>query len=243
VENSILESGHVTTDGDQQLSLADEAYVTLRERIVSCRLAPGQRVTERQLAAELDFGLTPIRQALVRLNAEGLVRTLPRRGYQVTPLTIQSVNELFQIWRILGPAIAELTARNMPADDREQTLRENAEKISKARAKHDHSALVELSDGLWLKLAEGTGNRRLAEMYARLSGELRRVFTLLFQDPAALNALLGADGDLVPSPLTVDPDASRTNAEQFITTAHRHALGILMEWPSVAQAEVVFPLA
>ncbi|WP_285493957.1 GntR family transcriptional regulator [Actinomadura sp. NBRC 104425] len=230
-------------DGDQPRSRADEAYLTLRERIVNCRLAPGQRVTERQLAAELDLGLTPIRQALVRLDSEGLVRTLPRRGYQVTPLTIQSVNELFQIWRILGPAIAELTVKTASVDEREQVQRMYAEKIGRARAENDHSALVELADSMWVRLAEATGNRRLAEMYTRLSGELCRVFRLLFQDSAALDALFGAHGDLFFSFLNADPEESRANAERFITVAHRHALGILMEWPSVAQAEVVFPVA
>ena len=75
-------------------SLADEAYAALRDRIVDCRLAPGLRVTEKQLAAELGVGHTPVRQALARLDNDGLVKTLPRRGYQITPLTIESVNEL-----------------------------------------------------------------------------------------------------------------------------------------------------
>ena len=96
----------MTSDDSQTPSRADEAYVALRERIVDCLLAPGLRITERQLAADLGIGLTPVRQALTRLDSENLVRTLPRRGYQVTPLTLGSVNELFQVWRILGPAIA-----------------------------------------------------------------------------------------------------------------------------------------
>jgi DNA-binding GntR family transcriptional regulator len=113
---------HVTSDDSRTPSLADEAYEALRERIVDCRLAPGSRVTERQLAADLGFGLTPVRQALARLDSEDLVRTLPRRGYQITPLTIESVNDLFQVWRILGPAIAELAGQNMPAENRAQLM-------------------------------------------------------------------------------------------------------------------------
>ena len=114
----------MTADDSRTPSLADEAYEALRERIVDCRLAPGARVTERQLAADLGFGLTPVRQALARLDSEELVRTLPRRGYQITPLTIGSVNELFQVWRIIGPPIVELAARNIPADTRAQLFGE-----------------------------------------------------------------------------------------------------------------------
>lgn len=51
--------------------------MALRERIVDGRLAPGLRITERQLAADMGIGLTPVRQALARLDGENLVRTLP----------------------------------------------------------------------------------------------------------------------------------------------------------------------
>ena len=104
-------SAVTATDGMTPGTLAGEVYVTLREQIATCQLAPGQRVTERQLATDLGYGLTPVRQALARLSGERLVRTLPRRGYQITPLTIGSVNELFQVWRIIGPPIVELAAQ------------------------------------------------------------------------------------------------------------------------------------
>ena len=223
-------------------SLADEAYEALRERIVDCRLAPGSRVTERQLAADLGFGLTPVRQALARLDSEDLVRTLPRRGYQITPLTIESVNDLFQVWRILGPAIAELAGRNMPVDNRAAVISAFLSRLDSARSDGDVSAVIQGSTELWMRLAEATGNRRLVSMYVRLVDELRRVFTLIYTDPAAGGALKTlADSD---DWLTADDPAKvRAYTEQFIDTAHRGVLAILTSWPSVVQAEVVPPVA
>lgn len=232
----------MTTDDPQPFTLADEAYRALRDRIVDCRLSPGQRVTERQLGAELGFGLTPIRQSLARLDSEGLIRTLPRRGYQITPLTIESVNELFEVWRILGPAIVELASRNVSAESRTQMLGAFQAKLNAAGEARDAAALLQNADELWTRLAEATGNRRLVAMYVRLVDELRRVFSLIFQDPAAVDALAGLSGDQRWFPLD-DPAKDRAHTEQFIDTAHRSVLAIITSWPSVAQAEVVPPAA
>jgi len=232
----------VTSDDSRTPSLADEAYVALRERIVDCRLAPGLRITERQLAADLGIGLTPVRQALARLDSENLVRTLPRRGYQVTPLTIGSVNELFQVWRILGPAIAELAGRNMPTDIRAQVMSTYRSRFDSARRDGDVSAVLQGDAELWMRLAEATGNRRLVAMYVQLVDELRRVFTLSYQDPDAAGALgVMAGGD--DWFLIDDPAKIRAHTERFIDTAHRGVLAILTSWPSVVQAEVVPPAA
>jgi DNA-binding GntR family transcriptional regulator len=232
----------VTSDDSQTPSRADEAYVALRERIVDCRLAPGLRITERQLAADLGIGLTPVRQALTRLDSENLVRTLPRRGYQVTPLTLGSVNELFQVWRILGPAIAELAARNMPVDNRAEVMSRYRARVDSARRDGGLPSVLQTDAELWMRLAEATGNSRLIAMYVRLVDELRRVFMLSYHDPAAAGALaLLSDGD--DWFLSDDPAKIRAHTECFIDTAHRGVLGILTSWPSVVQAEVVPPAA
>lgn len=220
-------------------TLAGEVYVILRERITSCQLAPGQRVTERQLAADLGYGLTPVRHALARLDGEGLVRTLPRRGYQVTPLTIGSVNELFQVWRIIGPPLAAIAARNIPADVRGRVFAERFAPVERASAGGDPVRVIEASAAFWQWLAEATRNGRLLELYTRLEGELRRVFMLVFRDPAAHEILRPGAAHAWPD--GADPEACRRHAEMFIDTSHRLLLGILATWPSVVQAEVIPP--
>jgi hypothetical protein len=93
-----------------------------------------------------------------------------------------------------------------------------------------------------MRLAEATGNRRLVAMYVQLVDELRRVFTLSYQDPDAAGALgVMAGGD--DWFLLDDPAKIRAHTERFIDTAHRGVLAILTSWPSVVQAEVVPPAA
>lgn len=232
----------MSTEDDRPPSLADGAYAELRDRIVDCRLLPGERVTEKQLAGDLGFGLTPIRQALARLDSEGLVRTLPRRGYQVTPLTIGSVNEFFQVWRIIGPAIAEIAGQNMSAAQRSRVLSAYTAKAQPAREAGDVTMLLDASEELWNSLAEATGNRRLVAMYVRLTDELRRIFRLVFQDQGATGVL--AELEHVESWMIADDPAKyRAHIEQFIDAVHHGVLAILTSWPSVVEAEVVPPVA
>ena len=88
--------------------MSETAYRTLRERVLTCKLTPGARLTERGTAAELGLGLSPVRHALTRLVQDGLVRLTPLEGYRVAPLTVRSVDDLFNVWLLLGPEIARL---------------------------------------------------------------------------------------------------------------------------------------
>ena len=78
---------YVNDASGPRISLGEAAYRRLRGDIISCRLVPGQRITEKQLSADMGFGLAPVRDPLTRLDHEGLVRTLPGKGYQVAPTT------------------------------------------------------------------------------------------------------------------------------------------------------------
>src|SRR4051812_15077038 len=85
---------------------SDAAYRMLRKRILTCELCPGQWFTERRSAVELGLGLSPVRGALTRLVQDGLVQSVPAKGYRVTPLTLKSVKDLFTTWALLIPEMA-----------------------------------------------------------------------------------------------------------------------------------------
>lgn len=63
----------------------------------------GTALHRARLALTTGLGVSSIREALTRLDHDGLVRTLPRKGYQVTPLTVKSVDDLFVLWGIIVP--------------------------------------------------------------------------------------------------------------------------------------------
>lgn len=95
---------------------ADEAYRTLRERILTGTLAPGDHLGEAELATSLDVSRTPVRDALRRLQVEGLVQQEPNRGARVSDWS-DDVAELYELRMLLeGHAAGRAATRLLPAD-------------------------------------------------------------------------------------------------------------------------------
>ena len=98
-------------------SQGEIAYTELRRRIIRCELEPGERITEAQLASVTGIGKTPVREALTRLVQDGLVRSIPGHGYEVTPITLGDVQDLYNFRLIIEPAAAQLAAGHVNATD------------------------------------------------------------------------------------------------------------------------------
>jgi len=104
-------------------ALADQARAQLEELIVKLDLPPGSVWTELQLSEKLGIGRTPVREALQRLEADHLVRILPRLGVQVTEINVTQQLLLLDVRRVLERLIAENAARRATPEEREQLLR------------------------------------------------------------------------------------------------------------------------
>lgn len=225
-----------------RVSLGEAAYRRVRDDILACRLAPGQRVTERGLALELGASIGAVREALTRLDHEGLVRTLPRKGYLVTPLTMKSVNDLYDVWRLIGPELTRLGIRRATA---EQTRRMRALMLAASDYTHqsgspdeDKNFRLETGMGFFVVLAEATGNEYLISAYRRISGDLSRVAALLLDQEWADIADLVADGPRTDRMLAGDADGAAEDVSQFIEKARDRTLRILSQWPSVVSSEI-----
>lgn len=87
--------------------LRETVYAELRADVISCRLAPGTEIREAELAARFDMSKSPVRDALMRLEREGLVITLPRQGYRVAPVSLIDVLDMFHLRAALERACME----------------------------------------------------------------------------------------------------------------------------------------
>ena len=87
--------------------MANQAYEYLYHKIVSCEYLPGQELNEKQLVEETGLGRTPLREALLLLQREGLVDIFPRKGMRISQMTEASVNDLYQTRKLLEPAVME----------------------------------------------------------------------------------------------------------------------------------------
>jgi len=158
-------------------SLAEQAYLRLRQEILVCDLTPGQVVSERELAGRYDMSKTPIREALNQVCHQGLVQRLPGRGYMVTPITIKDIRDLFDLRMVLELAAAERAAQN-PSPSLIALLKEMSTVSYNPEDPKSRIEFLKTNRSFHLALAEATGNRRLVVTLEELLNEMERLFHL-----------------------------------------------------------------
>ncbi len=110
--NTILKPA---TDND---SLAEQAYRLLEEQLVTLRLPPGVLITEKSLMDQAGIGRTPVREAIQRLSAEGLLQVIPRKGLMVTPLRRSDLRQIIEARRVLERLMVVKAAERATPDQR-----------------------------------------------------------------------------------------------------------------------------
>jgi DNA-binding GntR family transcriptional regulator len=159
--------------------LREDVHALLRERIVKGELRPGNRLQDVQLAAELGVSRTPIREALLRLEREGLVESDPNRGFFVAQLSRKEVLETYpMVWALECLA---LESAGPPTPPQIQALRQiNAEMAATA----DSLQRQELDLRWHQTLLESCPNERLKDFLAALKQIVRRYECVYMRDPA-----------------------------------------------------------
>lgn len=104
----------------QAPSLADRAYLEIRDLIVSLKLPPGDLIDERRLVQSLGIGRTPVREALRRLAQEQLVDVFPRRGMFVTGVDVRDLAHISEVRAVLEPEAARFAAERATDEQREE---------------------------------------------------------------------------------------------------------------------------
>lgn len=114
------EAGDVDEDSATRLPRAEQAYQHIRQAIQEHRLKPGDRLREAELAEAVGVSRTPLREALARLESDGLIANDPARGLVVTRLDYNMVSELYYMREVLEGTAARLAAQH--ASDVELTI-------------------------------------------------------------------------------------------------------------------------
>ncbi len=149
--------------------LSDRVYQVLRTEILSGKLAPGQRLSLEEFAQRFRVSITPVRDALRLLSAEGLVELQPRRGAFVTQPTPSLIEEVYQTREILECAAVDFVVQE--GGDILRELERVVEQIVESTVGESHSdylAYVRLDQRFHQCLIDCVGNRTLSEIYAGL---------------------------------------------------------------------------
>lgn len=169
-----------------EASLTQQAYAALRTRIVTCELPPGSSLTERGLARSTPYGLTPIRRALARLDRDGLIITLPRAGYVVSPLDAQDVSELVEAWDLIGPELVRLGLERLTDGEAQELARLLTDwSLPDTDGAYPLEAVLrfsEMSRRVFQVLAVASANRWLRSAFDQLSDQMSRLWVTLLKD-------------------------------------------------------------
>lgn len=157
-------------------SLTDQVYDLLKEQIIRVELAPGDVLSEYDLAEKFQVSKTPVREALRLLAQGGWVIVLPRKGYLVQPLRLDDVREIFAIRGLIEPGIA---AQAASARDADAIGRLRALVKEQADARDDLDRALGSARLFHITLAEITANGRMERIVSGLVDEVRRLHFLL----------------------------------------------------------------
>ena len=142
-------------------SLVDDAYEQIRRRILDNVWPPGHRALEQEVALALGMSRTPVREALMRLQNEGLVEVIPRHGMRVLPVSPNDMSEIYQILTALECMAAELLAQRKPSAEELEPLVSATQAMDKALKVDDLDAWAAADERFHAHLLDLAGNRQL----------------------------------------------------------------------------------
>jgi DNA-binding GntR family transcriptional regulator len=167
-----------------RVPMSDMAYRTVKGLILDNQMPGGFQVLEDELARELQMSRTPLREALVRLQNEGLIQLVPRDGVRVVPLSASAILEIYQVLTSLETTAAELLASKRPNIDEVARLQGTVDAMATALQQNDLAAWAVADERFHRELVQSCGNSRLATTAFNYLDQSHRfrMFTLRLRD-------------------------------------------------------------
>ncbi|MCZ0726439.1 GntR family transcriptional regulator [Mycolicibacterium iranicum] len=183
--------------------LAEDVARFVRRRIFDGIYPAGKYIRLEQLADELGISVTPVREALFGLRAEGLLNLLPRRGFVVLPITKRDIADVSDVQAHIGGELASRAAERI-TDDELHELGLIQDQLEVAYAGNDHEAAVRLNHAFHRGVNVAAGSPKLAQLMGQITRfALESVYPTVEGWPAhsmrdhrvVLDALKDRDGD------------------------------------------------
>lgn len=209
-------------------SRGERVYQSLRAAIESGELKPGSRVMEVEVAQWLEVSRTPVREALRRLEAEGMLEVEPRTGLVVASLSRQAMLELYVMREVLESTAARLCAQH--ASDLE--ILELDELVKReARLAANHEALARHNRLFHDAVHRGAHNRYLEKSLAAVNASMHLLGPSQMLLPERAESARIEHAELFDAIRRRDPDAAEAIARRHVQTARRHRLERLFPDP------------
>ena len=214
-------------DGDATRSQSEEAYLRIRDRIVSLDMPPGSVVNESRLREELKIGRTPIREALQRLSRENLVKSVPHRGTFVTDVNITDLARITEVRVVLEAHAARLASDRLSAADRD-IFAELLDALEKGPSL-DQRELMRLDQLIHRQIYRAARNPFLESTLERYFNLSLRLWYLVLDREIGLREALREHMELLRAILAGHPDRAEDSMRRHVTNFEHEIRKALVE--------------
>jgi DNA-binding GntR family transcriptional regulator len=211
---------------DNYKPLREVVFEALRQAIISGELKPGERLMEVQLAEEMGVSRTPVREAIRKLELEGLVVMIPRKGAYVAGLSLKDAADVFEIRESLEGLAAALAAERI-TDEEIEILERILKEITKAAEKGDVEAIIKKDAEFHQILFNATRNERLAQMVNNLKEHIDRFRVQSFSNPSRIRDIMKEHRKIVDAIKDRDAERAEKLAKAHIEKVENNVMNIL----------------
>ena len=204
---------HVGTD--EYLPLRDVVFNTLRQAILTGEMKPGERLMEIHLANKLGVSRTPIREAIRKLELEGLVIMIPRRGAEVAQITWKNLKDVLEVRRALDVLAIELACERMTQDEI-VSLYQACEKFKEATKTQEARIIAEADVALHDIIVASSRNDRLVQLLNNLAEQMYRYRFEYIKDASQHERLVQEHNDMYQSILRKDKESAARAVKKHI---------------------------
>ena len=212
--------GQLQVEMDEFLPLRDVVFNTLRKAILTGQLKPGERLMEVHLANRLGVSRTPIREAIRKLELEGLVIMIPRRGAEVARITEKSLRDVLEVRRALDALSVELACDRITQKDINRLL-EACTAFERAVREGDASVIASADVALHDIIVEAAGNARLQQLVNNLSEQMYRFRFVYIKEESQHDNLIAEHREIYEGIVSRDKERAAAAARLHIDNQER----------------------
>lgn len=211
---------------DNYKPLREIVFETLREAIINAVLKPGERLMEIQLAEEMGVSRTPVREAIRKLELEGFVVMVPRKGAYVAGISIKDIADVFEIRAAMEGLAAGLAAERITEEELEQ-LERILVKIGECVQNNDLEKLIEVDTEFHDTLYKACRNERLVQIVSNLREQIQRARTASLSTPGRSKYALEEHKKIVEAVSERNVELAQMLAREHIENAENAMLDVL----------------
>ena len=211
--------GELKMDVNEYLPLRDVVFNTLRQAILTGEMEPGERLMEIQLANKLGVSRTPIREAIRKLELEGLVIMIPRKGAEVAHITVKDMRDVLEVRSALEELAATLACKNVTAEYIEEL--KTANRVFEA-------AIVSNADVACHNIIYSmTDNQRLIQLINSLSEQMYRYRLEYVKDARTHSILISEHNDIIKQLSDKDVEKAKVIVRQHVNNQEKGIIRLL----------------